>query len=304
MSQYIRTNTQFSDYANTRDTIRARHNQLFELGNTGVAIYGCGAIGSYTAGTLARCCVGRLVLNDDDKVSAENIGVQDYTIPQLGKAKVYALEQNIQSINPSVYTMPSAHRVGDGAYVTQLPYDCRRNEINVHVIAVDNMEARAKIAKLIFEWASGFSSDYIGQRSEQEQKFLFIDARMGANTLQLHMLDCKYGLDGAVNRDYFNKYMDTWYSDEDGDREPCAARSTAYCSSFAGSIITSEIIKWVKNWELQTEELVFNFPNLMMEAKVANSDRSRGYTVSSKTFVQREKEIEEILEVTEVEPDS
>ena len=304
MSTYLNSNAAFSNYENTRDTVRSRHSQLFNLGDVGVSIYGCGAIGSYTAGTLARCCIGRLVLHDDDKVAAENIGVQDYTIPQIGKSKVYALEQNILSINPSVYIMPTPQRVGDGAYVNQLPYDCRRSEINVHVLAVDSMESRANIAKMLFEWGSGFSSDYVGQRSEQQQKFLFIDARMGSNTLQLHMMDCKYGLDDGVNRDYFNKYMDTWYSDEDGDREPCAARSTAYCSSFAGSIITSEIIKWVKNWELQTEELVFNFPNLMMEAKVANSDRSRGYTVSSKTFVQKEKEIKEVLEVTEVEPDS
>jgi hypothetical protein len=284
---YTPDNPSFGSYESTISNIRTRHNGLFNLVNTGVTIYGAGAIGSYTASTLARCCIGRLALYDGDEVGAENIGVQDYTIPQIGKPKVFALEQNILSINPAVYTNPVNEKVGVDTG-SSLPYHARQPEINVHVLAVDNMEARASISKLIFDFACTLT-----RGSYANETFLFIDARMGSNTLQLHMMQCKYGLrENNISRGYYNKYMDTWYSDNEGDSEPCAARSTAYCSSFAGSIITSEIIKWVKGWEFKTEELVFNFPNLMLEAKVTNDDRSRAYTLSSKTYAQQKEEAE------------
>jgi len=228
--------------------LRSRNSGLFDLTNTHVGIIGLGAIGSFTASTLARSAVGHLVLFDQDNVAPENIGVQDFTVPQIGKNKAVAVYQNCISINPSGYFQYEKHKVVG----TRLPYQLRNNDLNVHVMAVDSMESRATIAKLYYDYIIGDSG----------HDRLLIDARMGGETLQLHLFESKY--------DDLHSYMDTWYSDEDGDSEPCARRATSYCSTFAGSLITSEITKWVKGNPIRTKSLVFNFPSLLLDIDVTN----------------------------------
>ena len=61
-------------------------------------------------------------------------------------------------------------------------------------------------------------------------------------------------------------YMDTWYSDEDGDPEPCNIKATSYCSNMAGSLIVNAIRKIVTKSPYETF-LTFNFPTMSIDKK-------------------------------------
>ena len=247
----------FNSYEEAQNILRTRNNGLFNLGSTHVGIIGLGAIGSFTASALARSAVGHLTIFDDDTVAPENIGVQDFTVPQIGQYKSDAVEQNCKSINPSLYIQKEHYRVSGQT----LPYHLRQTDQTIHVMAVDSMEQRAIIAKAYYEWLNN------GQNGTRKNRLL-IDARMGGETLQLHLFET-YS-DRSKKSDDLHTYMDTWYSDEDGDIEPCARRATAYCSSFAGSMITSELVKWVQGNPIRTKSLVFNFPSLLLDVDVVN----------------------------------
>tara|TARA_R100000234_G_scaffold120092_1_gene105354 strand:+ start:2210 stop:3016 length:807 start_codon:yes stop_codon:yes gene_type:complete len=67
----------------------------------------------------------------------------------------------------------------------------------------------------------------------------------------LHRFDCEYD--------------QTWYYDEDGDNEPCNARSTNYCASMAGSFINNQIRKLVDPSSPSNTNVVFNFPAMMIK---------------------------------------
>jgi len=67
-----------------------------------VGIAGCGGLGSNCAVALARTGIGKLVLVDFDVVRKSNLNRQHYFTDQLGQKKVFALEDNLYFINPSV----------------------------------------------------------------------------------------------------------------------------------------------------------------------------------------------------------
>ena len=67
-----------------------------------VGIAGAGGLGSNIAFSLARAGIGTLIIADYDIVTLENLNRQQYTIAQIGKLKVEALAENIQSFNPFI----------------------------------------------------------------------------------------------------------------------------------------------------------------------------------------------------------
>jgi sulfur carrier protein ThiS adenylyltransferase len=67
-----------------------------------VGIAGCGGLGSNCAIALARVGVGRLIIADFDKIEISNLNRQYFFADQVGKAKVIALKENIQKIDPLI----------------------------------------------------------------------------------------------------------------------------------------------------------------------------------------------------------
>lgn len=67
-----------------------------------VGIAGCGGLGSNCAVALARVGVGRLIIADFDKIEISNLNRQYFFADQVGKAKVIALKENIQKIDPLI----------------------------------------------------------------------------------------------------------------------------------------------------------------------------------------------------------
>lgn len=67
-----------------------------------VGIAGCGGLGSNCAMALARAGIGHLVIADFDVVSASNLNRQYFFLDQVGKLKVFALEENLLRVNPDL----------------------------------------------------------------------------------------------------------------------------------------------------------------------------------------------------------
>jgi len=237
--------------------LRERNHAMFDIRNTLITIIGCGAIGSFTASTLARMGVRRFDLYDPDRVAPENIGVQDFTVHQVNMKKARAVRQNILSINPNAFVRKNEYKVGgDGGYIgdPRHRFQDRNGEIHalenvITILCTDSMESRMEIV----QDESLKTSRILNTSSDS---YLF-DARMGSETFQLYKFKLPLNID---------KYMKTWYSDEDGDSEPCSARSTAYCSTLAGSMIASEVKKALSGG-LRAGKIVFGFPALMLNSE-------------------------------------
>lgn len=67
-----------------------------------VAVVGIGGVGSWAAEGLARSAVGRITLIDLDMIAESNVNRQVHALEgEFGKAKVSAMAQRIQAINPA-----------------------------------------------------------------------------------------------------------------------------------------------------------------------------------------------------------
>lgn len=67
-----------------------------------IHIIGCGAVGSTIAENLARLGIKELILWDFDDVEEHNIANQMFTISQIGKPKMDAVEEICKEINPEI----------------------------------------------------------------------------------------------------------------------------------------------------------------------------------------------------------
>ncbi len=75
---------------------------LSRLQSAHVAVVGIGGVGSWAAEGLARSAVGRITLVDLDMVAESNVNRQVHALEgEFGKAKVSAMAQRIQAINPA-----------------------------------------------------------------------------------------------------------------------------------------------------------------------------------------------------------
>lgn len=197
-------------------------------------ILGCGAIGSSAANQLVRAGATNFLLYDMDIVNTENLGVSQYLDEHIGKPKVEALNNYLQSINDEVDIMCFHEK-----------YDMFRYQHNqdIVILGFDSMESRKEAVLDVC-------------RDKKQKPFMLIDGRMGGEHYQQYVFT-----DVTLP-----KYMKTWYSDEDGDPEPCNIKATTYCSNMAGAFIVNAIRK-VLTQSPYEKELSFNFPHMTLQKK-------------------------------------
>jgi sulfur carrier protein ThiS adenylyltransferase len=110
-----------------------------------VGIAGCGGLGSNCAVALARVGVGRIIVADFDKVEMTNLNRQYYFAEQVGRAKVDALKENIEKIDPSIEV--EAHQIHLNEQNIPLIFkDC-----NVIVEAFDRADMKKMIVETVLE---------------------------------------------------------------------------------------------------------------------------------------------------------
>lgn len=125
---------------------------LDRLQKARVTIIGCGAVGSFTAFTLAKMGVGRICVYDDDRVEEHNIPNQLFAVGDCGRLKVEALRDMVLRFH--------------GVDVEACPVRYVDQPLSgIVVVAVDAMDARLAIWEQV-RYRIGID--------------LFIDSRMGA----------------------------------------------------------------------------------------------------------------------------
>jgi len=182
-----------------------------KLSSLKVTLIGAGSIGSTTAIWLGKMGITNLTINDDDLVEEHNWSNQLYSEADIGRPKVEALWDQMErfcGFTPRAV----AHRYTDEPLT------------EVVISAVDSMTSRKAI------WQSV---------KKQPQVQLYIDARMGLETLIVH----------SVRRSSRN-YSKSLHSDSDGLQEPCTARTICYTPLMASAVICNLVKRYVNNEEI------------------------------------------------------
>lgn len=92
---WLYVDDQRSGIAQRRDSQRPSHFYL----NKAVEIWGCGALGSWLAETLARSGISTITLRDPGRVTRGLLVRQNYTEADIGQHKVLALKKRLESVS-------------------------------------------------------------------------------------------------------------------------------------------------------------------------------------------------------------
>ena len=195
-------------------------------------ILGCGAIGSSAATQLARAGAEKFLLYDMDNVATENIGVSQYSGEHIEMKKVEALNEILLGINYKCNIMMYPE------YYNMFRY---QDNNDIVILGFDSMKSRREAVEDICS-------------NKRTKPYLLIDGRMGGEHYQQYVF---------TNVTLAN-YLKTWYSDDNGDPEPCNVKATTYCSNMAGSFIVNAIRKIVTKSPYE-KELTFNFPSMTLQ---------------------------------------
>ncbi len=181
------------------DKYRQRSYDLIpdEILDKHITCIGAGAIGSVAVLALAKMGFRRISVWDFDKVEDANIGIQLYGKSHLGRFKVDALTDIC--LDSGIEIMGVA-----------MKYEGEPIKDDIIISAVDNMATR----RLIWE-----KNKALGGK--------IIDPRMGAEELQVHVVDVGY--------------EDTLYSDDEAVDVPCTAKATTYCAFLAGGFVAKQV---------------------------------------------------------------
>ena len=193
-----------------------------EIQKQRIIVAGCGGIGSWTILQLARMTPTTLVMYDDDVVEQVNMAGQLYCKNDIGKAKVDAMVDMINSYT----TMRNVY-----AIKRKFTESCEAGD--VMICGFDNMAAR----KTFFEaWLT-----HVKNASTDKSKCLFIDGRLSIDTLQVL---CIQGNDDYNIDRYQKEFL---FSDREADETQCSLKQTTYLACMIGSFIVNLFTNFVAN---------------------------------------------------------
>jgi len=181
-----------------------------KLANLKVTLIGLGSIGSVTGLYLAKMGVVKLTTFDSDIVDVHNVSNQAYGMSDVGllKADAFAtLVENQTSVMPNTIGMQ---------------YDGRQLS-GIVISAVDSMKSRETIWRHL---------------REQPSVQLYLDARMGLETLIVHAVRPQIKAERV-------EYTRSIVPDDQALQEPCTARTICYTPLMAASVICSLVKRYV-----------------------------------------------------------
>ena len=98
----------------------------------------------------------------------------------------------------------------------------------------------------------------ISNQNEKEKQFWVGETAFDIDeSLKLYndQLDITFG-------EFEKAYFDKWYTDEEGDSQPCNARSTNYCAGMSASFINNQVRKIVDTRSPVNPKVLFSFPSM------------------------------------------
>ena len=181
-----------------------------KLANLSVTLIGLGSIGSVTGLYLAKMGACSLTAFDADIVDVHNVSNQAYGMSDVGLLKADAFSILVEN---QTGMLPDA---------ICKQYDGRQLS-GVVISAVDSMKSRETIWKSV---------------RDQPQVQLYIDARMGLETLIVHTVRPQIREDRV-------RYSQTIIPDDQAHQEPCTARTICYTPLMAASVVCNLVKRFV-----------------------------------------------------------
>lgn len=202
-----------------------------EVLDTPINIIGAGAIGSFTALSLAKMGFNNITSIDFDQIDVENMNCQFFRFKDIGKLKVDALKELIKDFtNIEITTINDIWRgqLMDG----------------ITICAVDNMKTR----KELFDAYGRKAFNSLG----------VIDPRMGAEFSTLHMYN-------PLSPDELRDYSGSLYSDAESVQERCTAKSSIYCTLGISSIVCTAVKELLVN-QRRIKNVMYDLKTCDMDA--------------------------------------
>jgi molybdopterin/thiamine biosynthesis adenylyltransferase len=215
------------DFMRQKDLIN-----MDKLSQIGVTVIGAGAVGSFSALTIAKMGVNRMEVYDEDGVSEHNLPNQFYREKDIKQFKVEALGDVLRDFC--------------GVSITEnIAFYTDQRLSDVVVVATDSMASRKQV------WE---------QFKKQEQCRVYIEARMGGEFGLVYMLrKCSLGghTDLGLEIKDIEFYEERLYPDSKVKPLPCTARTIIYNVLVIAAMI-ARALKSIVNEEKFPREMVFN----------------------------------------------
>ncbi|HBZ01014.1 MAG TPA: hypothetical protein DEO84_06810 [candidate division Zixibacteria bacterium] len=179
-----------------------------KLSSLSVTIVGCGAVGSFTALSLAKMGIRQLTLIDHDEVSIENLPNQFFREEDMDRKKVVACMEILELFDSGVKVFPQPR-----------PYVKGKLESDIVISSVDSMQVRKAV------WQSVL---------RDKKARLLIDPRMAAHVVQVYSV-----IPGDPSST--KAYESTIVSDNQALPDRCTARSIIYTVLPLAALICRQI---------------------------------------------------------------
>ena len=184
-----------------------------KLANLNLTLIGLGSIGSITGLALSKMGVVGFTAYDADFVEAHNWSNQMYSDDDIGSLKTTAFRRLLESYGGQTPNTVSARF--ENQPLTE-----------VVISAVDSMKSREVIWKSV---------------REQPNVKLYLDARMGLETLIVHAVRPQIKAERV-------EYTRTIVPDDQALQEPCTTRTICYTPLIAASVVCN-LVKRIVNEE-------------------------------------------------------
>lgn len=184
-----------------------------------IMILGAGMVGSWLSLFLTRAGASLIVV-DVDTVEDLNLAGQLYGPKQVGKPKVTALKEVLESLNNSVICTTINQKVTESEkdqWFQYLPH------CSVVIVGFDNLPTR----KIVYDkWCK------VGAKES-----LFLDMR--ASMEQGNILTVRKG-----DKEDEAAYESSFFPESEAVSEPCSAKATSHCGAFIASTAMSILTNW------------------------------------------------------------
>lgn len=207
--------------------------ELSNVQNANIIIFGLGGVGSYVAEALARCGVGKMTVVDKDTVDITNINRQLYALHStVGKNKAEVAAERIRDINPQCDVTPIVKM-----YMPESAPEFELCKYDYIIDAIDNVTAKIDLAVKAEELNIPIIAS-MGTGNKLDPTAFRISDIYKTSVCPL----CRVMRRELKKRDV--KGLKVLYSEEepktDGERTPA---SIAFVPSAAGLIIAGEVVK-------------------------------------------------------------
>jgi molybdopterin/thiamine biosynthesis adenylyltransferase len=196
-----------------------------------VHLVGCGGIGSFAALALGKLGCSRLNLYDDDRVEEHNVPNQLFRIADVGRPKVEALAEILESFT-GIRPRPYQRRL-EGERLQGMV-----------ISGVDSMVSRKNLWQKTVRHRAGIP--------------LFLDGRLGAEVCRLYAIR-------PADPDDVRFYERSLYDDSQAAPLPCTAGAIIYTGFAIASLVADQVKKFATG-EAVPREILCDLKTLTLSA--------------------------------------